>query len=103
MDRIANYIQSLPDVAPESSPTTDRRQGNFFDNGLTEEEEEEVLASPAAPPPPAPPDPGPKRDEVDDDDEDRLNESEPTTGEKIFKALRAVTSHSYIDANEFYK
>lgn len=45
------------------------------------------------PPPPAPPDP-PK---------DVPKKNEPTTGERIFNALRLVTSQSYIDASEFYR
>lgn len=85
LERITRYIQSLPDA------------GHFYDEQMMRDEdeeddedgEEEEIASPAAPPPPpAPPDKQP---------------SEPTTGEKIFKALRAVTSQSYIDASEFYK
>ncbi|XP_014221761.1 uncharacterized protein LOC106649010 [Trichogramma pretiosum] len=123
LERIARYIQSLPDVAPATSPTLSGGRNYFFDDRLADNDEEEV-ASPAAPPPPAPPDPGPEQrqinniddydDEDDDDDDDDDDDirvgrrrggrrAEPTTGEKIFKALRAVTkAQNYIDANEFY-
>ncbi|XP_011503197.1 PREDICTED: uncharacterized protein LOC105366444 [Ceratosolen solmsi marchali] len=80
LERITRYIQSLPD-----SP------GNVHYYGVTDEEEEEA-------PPPAPPDPKQQQQQQ----QQKGDSPEPTTGEKIFKALRAVTSHSYIDASEFY-
>ncbi|XP_058807672.1 uncharacterized protein LOC131673590 [Phymastichus coffea] len=75
LDRITRYIQSLPDSA------------DFYDDEAASDEPASSAAPPPPPPPPAPPD---KADQ------------EPTTGERIFKALRAVTSQSYIDASEFY-
>ncbi|XP_015605422.1 uncharacterized protein LOC107272621 isoform X2 [Cephus cinctus] len=45
-------------------------------------------------PPPAPPDPSNSAQNV--------RKNGPTTGERIFNALRSVTSQSYIDASEFY-
>lgn len=54
---------------------------------------EDPASSPVPPPPPAPPDP-PK---------DKTPKNGLTTGERIFSALRSVTSQSYIDASEFYK
>ncbi|XP_048511026.1 uncharacterized protein LOC105684151 isoform X1 [Athalia rosae] len=50
---------------------------------------------PSPVPPPAPPDPPNGGNAV-------LRKNEPTTGERIFNALRSVTSQSYIDASEFY-
>lgn len=97
LERISRYIQSLPDATDQpSSPTAGFYETRAGDEGDDEDEgdEDEVeegAASPAAPPPPAPPDPG------------KEDSSKPTTGEKIFQALRAVTSQSYIDASEFYK
>ncbi|XP_046430663.1 uncharacterized protein LOC124184703 [Neodiprion fabricii] len=46
-------------------------------------------------PPPAPPDPP-------NGGHSTLRKNGPTTGERIFNALRSVTSQSYIDASEFY-
>lgn len=48
-------------------------------------------------PPPAPPDPSNEGNNA------VLRKNGPTTGERIFNALRSVTSQSYIDASEFYK
>lgn len=53
-----------------------------------------TLPSPV--PPPAPPDPPIPGTAL-------LRKNGPTTGERIFNALRSVTSQSYIDASEFYK
>ncbi|XP_023245465.1 uncharacterized protein LOC106637445 [Copidosoma floridanum] len=93
LERITRYIQSLPDVPPGPA------DGDMFEHpGPTTDDEgdDDEPASPAAaPPPPAPPDPHPG-------EEQQVVSHEPTTGEKIFKALRAVTSQSYIDASEFY-
>ena len=90
LERITRYIQSLPDAPLPPSPG--QQNSGFFDD-VDDGERSEEAASPAAPPPPAPP----------DNSNQQKDSPEPTTGEKIFKALRAVTSQSYIDASEFYK
>ncbi|XP_015183864.1 PREDICTED: uncharacterized protein LOC107070307 isoform X2 [Polistes dominula] len=103
LQRVSQYIQSLPD-----HPAFDTINDH---TSITHQDREEILyaesmqaqinsskvnnsesASSPIPPPPAPPDPP----------TDVLKKNGPTTGERIFKALRSVTSQSYIDASEFY-
>ncbi|XP_043486029.1 uncharacterized protein LOC122513677 isoform X1 [Polistes fuscatus] len=102
LQRVSQYIQSLPD-----HPAFDTINDH---TSITHQDQEQILyadamqaqmnsskvnsesASSPIPPPPAPPDPP----------TDVLKKNGPTTGERIFNALRSVTSQSYIDASEFY-
>ncbi|XP_066593086.1 uncharacterized protein Syt12 isoform X2 [Prorops nasuta] len=88
LQRVSQYIQSLPDHPYEAL----NNHSMYVDesNGSTKVSNES--ASSPVPPPPAPPDPP----------QDSLKKNGPTTGERIFSALRSVTSQSYIDASEFY-
>lgn len=101
LQRVSQYIQSLPDRS-----TYEISQNDLFHHDHNElflhidsmpspNEVVDSASSPVPPPPPAPPDPS--------DSESRLRKRSPTTGERIFNALRSVTSQSYIDASEFYK
>ncbi|XP_043476086.1 uncharacterized protein LOC122507443 isoform X1 [Leptopilina heterotoma] len=101
LQRVSQYIQSLPDRS-----TYEISQNDLFHHDHNElflhidsmpspNEVADSASSPVPPPPPAPPDPS--------DSESRLRKRSPTTGERIFNALRSVTSQSYIDASEFYK
>ncbi|KAG7206386.1 hypothetical protein KM043_003750 [Ampulex compressa] len=94
LQRVSQYIQSLPDLpiyesVNEHSMHQTREQMHYSEgiNGR-----KPASASSPVPPPPAPPDP-PKS---------ISKKNGPTTGERIFSALRSVTSQSYIDASEFY-
>lgn len=89
LQRVSQYIQSLPDVPPYDS-MSDQTQDQTEDEGGITPADNEMAVSPV--PPPAPPDPP-----------DNPRKNVPTTGERIFSALRSVTSQSYIDASEFYK
>ncbi|XP_011641005.1 uncharacterized protein LOC105429607 isoform X2 [Pogonomyrmex barbatus] len=102
LQRVSQYIQSLPDLPvyesmnelqtrPNREPIlfTSAIQGSIVDETKMASES---VSSPIPPPPPAPPDPS----------QEITKKSSPTTGERIFSALRSVTSQSYIDASEFY-
>lgn len=102
LQRVSQYIQSLPDFPIYDSTnefqTFQDQEPIFFANEIQESISEtkatsESASSPIPPPPPAPPDPP----------QEIMQKSSPTTGERIFNALRSVTSQSYIDASEFYK
>lgn len=100
--RVSQYIQSLPDF-PVYEPMNElqaysNRESILFANAIQESIGDETKitsesASSPIPPPPAPPDPP----------QEIPKKSSPTTGERIFSALRSVTTQSYIDASEFYK
>ncbi|GAB1862013.1 Synaptotagmin-12 [Camponotus japonicus] len=102
LQRVSQYIQSLPDFpvyepvneiqaysSRESILFANAIQGSIGDDAKITSEES---ASSPIPPPPAPPDPP----------QEIPKKSSPTTGERIFSALRSVTTQSYIDASEFY-
>lgn len=109
LQRVSQYIQSLPDLPiyhhheatselaqPRSATVRDHSmlfanavQGSGHGQGKTSDTS---ASSPVPPPPPAPPDPP-----------QESAKKSPTTGERIFSALSALTSRSYIDASEFYK
>lgn len=103
LQRVSQYIQSLPDLPVYESmselQTRSNRESILFASAIQEsivdetKIESESALSPI-PPPPAPPDPSPQ---------EITKKNSPTTGERIFSALRSVTSQSYIDASEFYK
>lgn len=102
LDRVSQYIQSLPDLLVYESVNEleahQNREPILFANAIQEsighaKVTSESASSPVPPPPPAPPDPS----------QQITKKSGPTTGERIFSALRSVTSQSYIDASEFYK
>jgi len=100
LQRVSQYIQSLPDLPVYESMNElqahPSRESILFTSAIQEDETKvsglESASSPV-PPPPAPPDPP----------QEIAKKSSPTTGERIFSALRSVTSQSYIDASEFYK
>ncbi|KAG5311471.1 SYT12 protein, partial [Acromyrmex insinuator] len=101
LQRVSQYIQSLPDLPVYESmnecQTRSNRESILFASTIQEPIVDETkiasesILSPI-PPPPAPPDPS----------QNITKKSNPTTGERIFSALRSVTSQSYIDASEFY-
>ncbi|KAK2579746.1 hypothetical protein KPH14_011087 [Odynerus spinipes] len=101
LQRVSQYIQSLPDhsafdtINDHASIHSEREQilynDAMQDQIVTSKVSSESASSPV-PPPPAPPDPP----------TDVHKKNGPTTGERIFNALRSVTSQSYIDASEFY-
>lgn len=101
LQKVSQYIQSLPDLPIYDSINElglhrDQDRILYDDTIQTSINALKVnseAASSPIPPPPAPPDP-PK---------DVPKKNGQTTGERIFNALRLVTSHSYIDASEFYK
>lgn len=99
LQRVSQYIQSLPDRPTYQSPhyhLSHREHEEYLlhiDSLPSPNEVVDIASSPV--PPPAPPDPP--------NSESLLRKSNPTTGERIFNALRSVTSQSYIDASEFYK
>ncbi|XP_039310592.1 uncharacterized protein LOC105197712 isoform X3 [Solenopsis invicta] len=101
LQRVSQYIQSLPDLPVYESmnelQARSNRESILFASAIQESIVDETkIASESAlspiPPPPAPPDPS----------QEITKKSSPTTGERIFSALRSVTSQSYIDASEFY-
>ncbi|XP_018397480.1 PREDICTED: uncharacterized protein LOC108775565 [Cyphomyrmex costatus] len=101
LQRVSQYIQSLPDLPVYESinecQTRSNRESILFASAIQESiVDESKIASESIlspiPPPPAPPDPS----------QNITKKSSPTTGERIFSALRSVTSQSYIDASEFY-
>lgn len=102
LQRVSQYIQSLPDF-PVYEPVNEiqaysSRESILFANAIQGSIGDDVKitsesASSPIPPPPAPPDPP----------QEISKKSSPTTGERIFSALRSVTTQSYIDASEFYK
>lgn len=102
LQRVSQYIQSLPDLPVYESmnelQARSNRESILFANAIQESIVDETkIANESAlslipPPPPAPPDPS-----------QEITKKSPTTGERIFSALRSVTSQSYIDASEFYK
>lgn len=108
LERITRYIQSLPDVGSKPQSPIDGFNGIFdnYDNEAEDDDEDnDGPNSPAAaPPPPAPPDPNSnEQQQLQKQQQQLIDTHEPTAGEKIFKALKTVTSQSYIDASEFYK
>ncbi|XP_024885446.1 uncharacterized protein LOC112463326 isoform X1 [Temnothorax curvispinosus] len=101
LQRVSQYIQSLPDLPVYESmnelQARSNRESILFASAIQESIVDETkIANESAlspiPPPPAPPDPS----------QEITKKSSPTTGERIFSALRSVTSQSYIDASEFY-
>lgn len=101
LQKVSQYIQSLPDLPIYDSINElglhEDQDRVLYDDTIQEsinamKVNSETASSPI-PPPPAPPDP-PK---------DVPKKNGQTTGERIFNALRLVTSQSYIDASEFYK
>ncbi|XP_034952080.1 uncharacterized protein [Chelonus insularis] len=92
LQRVSQYIQSLPDVPIYDSMSDQAHEDQIEDDGTLTPNDNELAPSPV--PPPAPPDPS---NSVDMNRKNGL-----TTGERIFSALRSVTSQSYIDASEFY-
>jgi len=99
LQRVSQYIQSLPDLPIYESMNElqahPSRESILFTSAIQEDETKvsDESASSPVPPPPAPPDPP----------QEIAKKNSPTTGERIFSALRSVTSQSYIDASEFYK
>lgn len=97
LQRVSQYIQSLPELPVYESELQARsnREPMLFASAIQEAETKVAgeSASSPIPPPPAPPDPP----------QEIAKKSSPTTGERIFSALRSVTAQSYIDASEFYK
>ena len=99
LQRVSQYIQSLPDrpsyeVSHNHVSYHDHEQ--FYMDMESMSSPDAVVDNASSPvPPPAPPDPP--------NSGSSLRENGPTTGERIFNALRSVTSQSYIDASEFYK
>ncbi|XP_017891296.1 uncharacterized protein LOC108631686 [Ceratina calcarata] len=100
LQKVSQYIQSLPDF-PVYDPMNelglhqDQDRVHYDDaiqGSINAMKVNGDSASSPIPPPPAPPDPP----------TDVPKKNEPTTGERIFNALRLVTSQSYIDASEFY-
>ncbi|XP_043520314.1 uncharacterized protein LOC122534076 isoform X2 [Frieseomelitta varia] len=100
LQKVSQYIQSLPDLPIYDSINElglhQDQDRVLYDDTIQEsinalKVNSETASSPI-PPPPAPPDP-PK---------DVPKKNGQTTGERIFNALRLVTSQSYIDASEFY-
>ncbi|XP_033215383.1 uncharacterized protein LOC117171857 [Belonocnema kinseyi] len=98
LQRVSEYIQNLPDRSMYDTShnhlSYHEHEGFFRDihfmtspNGVVEKTTSFV-------PPPALPNP-PNSGTM-------LRKNGPTTGERIFNALRSVTSQSYIDASEFY-
>lgn len=102
LQRVSQYIQSLPDFPVYPEPMNElqaypSRESILFANAIQGSIGDETKiasesASSPVPPPPAPPDPP----------QEIPKKSSPTTGERIFSALRSVTTQSYIDASEFY-
>ncbi|XP_043802945.1 uncharacterized protein LOC122720360 [Apis laboriosa] len=101
LQKVSQYIQSLPDLPIYDSINElglhQDQDRVLYDDTIQEsinalKVNSEAVSSPIPPPPPAPPDP-PK---------DVPKKNGQTTGERIFNALRLVTSQSYIDASEFY-
>ncbi|RLU24754.1 hypothetical protein DMN91_002844 [Ooceraea biroi] len=97
LQRVSQYIQSLPDL-PIYEPLNELQArpsrelfASTIQGGVETKIAGESTSSPVPPPPPAPPDPP-----------QEITKKSPTTGERIFSALRSVTSQSYIDASEFY-
>lgn len=102
LQKVSQYIQSLPDLPIYDSINElglhQDQDRVLYDDTIQEsinalKANSEAVSSPIPPPPPAPPDP-PK---------DVPKKNGQTTGERIFNALRLVTSQRYIDASEFYK
>jgi len=96
LQRVSQYIQSLPDLPIYESINNFQARSNHESILFANEEsivDETKIANESnlspIPPPPAPP--------------DLSHKKSPTTGERIFSALRSVTSQSYINASEFYK
>lgn len=99
LQRVSQYIQSLPDlpVYESTNELQARPSRELYTSAIqmaeTKVVDESAASSPVPPPPPAPPDPP----------QEIPKKGTPTTGERIFSALRSVTSQSYMDASEFYK
>lgn len=99
LQRVSQYIQSLPDLPVYDSmnelEARQNRETILFADAIQESIGQTKVASDSStvPPPPAPPDPP----------QEMKKKSSPTTGERIFSALSALTSQRYIDASEFYK
>ncbi|XP_012288185.1 uncharacterized protein LOC105703947 [Orussus abietinus] len=99
LQRVSQYVQNLPDnpiyeannhLAYQDQETTMFHRLDDPTNLM--KESQDTASGPV--PPPAPPDPPTSASQ--------MRKNGPTTGERIFKALRSVTSQSYIDASEFY-
>lgn len=99
LQRVSEYIQNLPDRSTYDTShnhLSHHEDEGFFRDIDSMSSPNAVVDNATSPvPPPAPPDP-PNSGSV-------LRKNRPTTGERIFNALRSVTSQSYIDASEFYK
>lgn len=101
MQKVSQYIRSLPELPIyDTMNELDLHQDqdhvwcdDTMDGSIDAMKVNGHSASSPVPPPPAPPDPL----------DDVPKKNEPTTGERIFNALRLFTSQSYIDASEFYK
>ncbi|XP_043289870.1 uncharacterized protein [Venturia canescens] len=115
--RVSQYIESLPDLADVYDTASTESSSVGVPSSRQDEQEtiyrrlddlhhdyhkdvtsidrgtNQLTSDSPPPPPPAPPDVA--RDLIG-------HNSAPTTGERIFSALRSVTSQSYIDASEFY-
>ncbi|XP_076760783.1 uncharacterized protein LOC143429184 [Xylocopa sonorina] len=105
LQKVSQYIQSLPDLPiyetinelglgehQDACCTDHMLYGDTIQESISAMKVNSESASSPVPPPPAPPDP-PK---------DVPKKNGLTTGERIFNALRLVTSQSYIDASEFF-
>ncbi|KZC07584.1 Synaptotagmin-12 [Dufourea novaeangliae] len=102
LQKVSQYIRSLPDLPIYDSMNELELHQNqdhvMYDDDTIAEPingmnfNSDSTPSPVPPPPPAPPDPlqdVPKKDGQ-------------TTGERIFNALRLVTSQGYMDGSKFY-
>ncbi|KAK0076421.1 hypothetical protein PV325_005395, partial [Microctonus aethiopoides] len=90
--RVSQYIQSLPDVINDDSLNNEAKYNLTRDEGEIISGEIERSLNHVRPPTPPESFSSMKI----------LRKDELTTGERIFRALRSVTSQSYIDASEFY-
>lgn len=112
LQRVSQYIQSLPDLPIYDTMDDqiiddlddDRKDGSIIYHDYLNHQANgnvDILSGNEhkfnynSVPSPAPPDPI--------NHSDILGKNGQTTGERIFSALRSVSSQSYIDASEFYK
>lgn len=91
--RVSQYIQSLPHVINDDSLNNEAKYDQTRDEGGIISGERGRSLNHVRPSTPLEPSSSMKI----------LRKDELTTGERIFRALRSVTSQSYIDASEFYK
>ncbi|XP_044018276.1 uncharacterized protein LOC122859021 isoform X2 [Aphidius gifuensis] len=104
LQRVSQYIQSLPDLPiydtiddhcdDEHDDTKQTTYHDYFNNHQSNGNNDDKFSYNSVPPP-APPDPINHHLDIH-------TKNTPTTGERIFSALRSVSSQSYIDASEFY-